>query len=199
MPRPTKIADPRGAILEAARALLLRDGHARVSLRSVAQRAGFGAASVYAYFDNKEALLAALSGQAAGALNVSLERVASKARDPEQAVVLLGLEYIRFARENPEDFMLLFTHLPSKRRALRQGVPADSAYGVLAAAVRRVLGQRGRKVAASTVDTWAYGLWATVHGMAMLQGTHLHGFKADFDSADRKVLKALVQGWVHNT
>lgn len=196
MARPPKVEDPRGAILDAARALVLRDGHARVSLRAVAARAGFGVASVYGYFENKDELLGALASEAAGALAVCLRMEATRVRDPRDAVVALGLAYIRFAREHPEDFMLLFSRLPSKRRGLAEAVPQDTAYAVLADAVRRALEHSGKRVPRGGVDTWAYGLWATAHGMAMLQGTHLVGFSADFGTVDRQVLKALVDGWL---
>lgn len=199
MGRPTKTDDPRRSLLTAARGLLLRHGYEHLSLRQVAARAGFSPASVYQYFDGKEQLMGALAAQAAATLTAGLFEASRRATTPAEALVELGLGYIRFATEHPEDFMLLFTRRPSARRHLGQPVEEDSAYAVLASAVRLALLASDRAADAATVEQWAYGLWATAHGLAMLQSTHLKGFRADFAAADRAVLAALIQGWLVRT
>jgi AcrR family transcriptional regulator len=194
MARPSKTDDPRRSILRAAREMVLEGGHRKLSLRAVAARAGFAPPSLYEYFDGKDDLLSTLAGEVSGRLGDAMTRAAHKGRRPAVALVDLGLAYVSFARENREDFLLLFSGLESKRRGAGQPVPAGSPYQGVVDAVRRALAARGARPSQPTVEKLAYALWATVHGMAMLQATHLRGYAADFPAADRHGLKALVSG-----
>ena len=49
------------AILEATGELLVRDGYARTSTNAIARRAGVSVGSLYHYFDDKDAIIVALS------------------------------------------------------------------------------------------------------------------------------------------
>jgi hypothetical protein len=103
---------------------------------------------------------------------------------------------VAWARAHREDFLLLFHRLPSKRKGLGEEVPMDSPYQVVAEAVKRA--HEGAVVKApskAAIERLAYGLWATAHGMAMLQLSHLAHFKADFEAADRQVFESLIDGW----
>jgi len=193
MARPTKTDDPRRTILAAARKLVVKHGHRQLSLRAVAAEAGFSPASLYEYFDGKAELVSALAARAQALLLDRLRRAAG-GRAPAAALVEVGLAYVAFAREHREDFLLLFTGLESRRSGLLQAVPIDSPYELLAVTVRAALARQGRNHPSEVVDGAAYALWAAAHGMAMLQLTHLARFSADFPTADRKALLALVKG-----
>ena len=161
-------------ILEVARRQVLAHGHDKLSLRAIAREVGFSAPSLYEYFPDKQAIVDALSARIAASLRAAL-------RKPSD-LIGIGVAYVAWARRHPQDFMLLFAKLGSRRRGLAQTAPADSPY-------RIVLEDAGGD------EQIAYALWATAHGMAMLQLTHLAGFAADFDAADRRALTALVDGF----
>jgi hypothetical protein len=44
-------------------------------------------------------------------------------------------------------------------------------------------------------ESVAYTLWSLVHGMAVLESTHLRGFDADFTRVHRVALEHLVNSW----
>lgn len=187
---------PRQRILAAARTLVAARGHRRLSLREVARKAGYSPASLYEHFQGKDDIVEALAAEAMGALHAALAAAAARPGSAPQRLVRIGAAYVGFARTRPEDFLLLFSELPSGRRSLAQGVPGRSPYAVVLEAVSHLLegagGARGRRQA---VEELAYGVWATAHGMALLQLTHLRGFEATFEDADRRVLEALIAGW----
>lgn len=188
---------PRLRILAAARGLVLSKGHARLSLREVARKAGYSPASLYEHFDGKDAIVAALSAEASSALRLALSRASATGRTAAERLVSVGAAYVAFARERPEDFLLLFRELPSGRRSLRQAVPETSTYGIVVEAAGRAVEERGRRGRDRQVaEELAYGVWAAAHGMAMLQLTHLKGFDANFEEADRRLLGALVSGYL---
>ena len=194
MARPTKTDDPRRSILSAAKAMVLESGHEKLSLRAVAAAAGFSPASVYEYFDGRDDLLGALAGDASARLAAALSRASDQAPTPSAALVEVGLAYVTFAREHQADFLLLFGRLESSRQSTEEPVGAASPYATVMNGVREALGARGRRATQQLVEDISYVLWATVHGMAMLQITHLRGFDADFPHADRTGLEALVRG-----
>lgn len=45
-------------------------------------------------------------------------------------------------------------------------------------------------------ETVAFTLWLLVHGMAMLESTHLKNFGADFEDAGRSALDLVIASWV---
>lgn len=193
MARPTKTNDPRKSILAAARRMVVEEGHEKLSLRAVAAAAGFSPASLYEYFEGREELLTTLAAEASTRLWSALERASERAQTPSAALVEIGLAYVAFAREHREDFLLLFGRLQSSRQSLAQPVSA-SPYVAVMNAVREALGASGRRATQPLVDHLSYVLWAAAHGMAMLQITHLANVAADFATADRHGLLALVQG-----
>ncbi len=109
-------------------------------------------------------------------------------------LVRIGLAYVRFAREFPEDFLLLFARLPSRRRSTTEAPGTRSPFALVLAAAREHRAQRGFRTKGGDEEL-AYAVWAQVHGMAMLQLTHLKGFGADFETADEQALRSLLAGW----
>jgi len=192
MARPSKTDDPRRSILNAARSMVVADGHGDLSLRAVAAKAGFSPASIYEYFDSRDDLLAAVAQEGMERLRLALAQALEKSKRPADALEHLGLAYVQFAQEHPEDFLLLFARLRSKRRNLNQ--PSGSVYGIVCTACHAALKDAGARATSLQVERAAYGLWAAAHGMAMLQLTHLQGFQANFKAADRQALRALIQG-----
>lgn len=183
----------RAHILTAARELVLEQGADVVSLREVAARAGFSPASLYEYFGSKEEIIAALAAEVAARLATRLGAVPATL-PPSKRLLRLTEAYIGFARENPQDYLLLFSHLRSGRRAPSDPLPPASPYGLVRAAAAAGVAE-GRFDPRLSADDIAYGLWAFAHGAAMLQLTHLSGFQADFEAADRVSLEALIAGF----
>jgi len=193
--RALRRARKQARILAVARALLRDHGHERLSLRHVARRARMSPAGMYEFFDNRERLIDALAADANEALVAALRAATRDAPDPAERLVRLGLAYIGFAQERPTDFMLLFGRR-STRRSLAEAVPADSEYTMIRDALADLVGI-GRPGGADprVLEMLAYGFWSSIHGMAVLQLTHLAGFGADFASAHRLLLEGTARSW----
>jgi AcrR family transcriptional regulator len=192
--REQRHADIKAAILLAAREAILEHGPERFSLRDVARRSGYSPAGLYEYFSGKDDLVAAVAEESMGQLHAALVRAERDTQPPER-LVALGLAYVRFARENPQHFLLVFARLPSQRSSLAASPSAQSPYRVVLQAVQDGI-DAGDFVTRPGfgVEEMAYGLWVTAHGMAMLQQTHLRQFEADFVDHDRRVLEVYVRG-----
>ena len=182
------------AIVQAARAAILEHGPARFSLRDVARRSGYSPAGLYEYFSGKDDLVRAVADESLAQLYASLSR-ATTGLPPGQRLVELGLAYVRFAHDNPQHFMLIFTQLPSRRTTLQTPTRSDSPYQLVLQAAQDGI-DAGVFIARPGfgAEQIAYGLWALAHGMTMLQQTHLQQFEADFVAHDRRVLEQFVAG-----
>jgi AcrR family transcriptional regulator len=130
--------------LEAAGRIIEKAGPAGLSVREAARRAGVSHTAPYRHFPDREALLAALANQGLEQLDAALKdlRPAQMAR-----------AYVRFARDHPGRFRLMF----AGRRQPRLEARFASAY----AEVGPLAGMAA---------------WALVHGLAqLLIDGHLQG------------------------
>jgi AcrR family transcriptional regulator len=193
--RAQRRARKQARILAAARALLHRHGHERLSLRHVARRARMSPAGMYEFFKNREHLLDTLAAEANETLLTALRGASADVADPVERLVRLGIAYIGFAQERPTDFLLLFGRR-STRRSLAEDIPADSEYAVIRTALADLVsaGKSG-ETDPRYLEILAYGFWATILGMAVLQLTHLSDFGADFATAHRLLLESTTRSW----
>jgi AcrR family transcriptional regulator len=191
-PKKRRQAQTRSLILREARRLIAEAGPERLSIRELARRIDYSPAGLYSYFRGKAQIVAAVRAQGLGLLAERLravpERLSWHAR-----LLELGLAYIAFAREDPEQFLLLFTRLPSGRRTQRD--PADAAYRILQDAIRRGCREGGLKTAGEPgVEELSFVYWAQVHGLAMLELGHLRDFRADFEKLNRLAIERSLRG-----
>jgi AcrR family transcriptional regulator len=189
-PRDRARTRSRANILAAARELVLAEGVEALSLRAVAARAGFSPAGLYEYFDSKDDIVRGLAGEVAGQLDHRLAAVPVSLPAPRR-LARLASAYLDFARDRPEDYLVLFVRLTASRTSPAQA--AGGAYGRVLAAAEA--GLADGSLEGGDAEEIAYAIWALVHGMAMLQLTHLKGYDADFAASDRKIIDRLVAGF----
>jgi AcrR family transcriptional regulator len=151
--------DGRAALLAAARAELAGHGHAGISLRAVARRAGVSHAAPKYFFGDRAGLLTAVAAQGFAELARSLRQV-------PPVLAALGHAYITFALANPALFDLMFrpSELHPADPALRHA--QDDAIGVLDAAVAAPGAPGGQSPTAPGELTLIS--WALAHGLAVL-------------------------------
>jgi hypothetical protein len=113
-------------------------------------------------------------------------------------LVEIGAAYIRFALENPDYFLLMFTVMPPRPAGAispAETLQGDSSFHILLRAIRRGIDE-GTFRARPGFDLMemAYAAWGIVHGLAMLRVTSLRGYPMDFDAADREALLSFARG-----
>lgn len=174
-------------IVAQARTQVMKNGWDRFSLRELARDVDLSPATLYEYFDGKEAILDAVCAGARRRLTEALREARIGADDKLHA---LAEGYVRFARENREDFLLVFG-----RGLASPNIVDNPIYRVWLNQVAYEL-QRGSLAGRSGVDVerTAYMLWAAAHGLAMLQLTELSAVPADFAAVDRNAIDAIVAG-----
>lgn len=163
-PAPYHHGDLRTALVDAALAIVARDGAAAVTLRGVARHAGVSAMAPYHHFADRAALVAAVAEVGFERLYAEkLVALAAAAADPRSALVAGSRAYVAFILDNPE----LYRLMKGPELADRAAHPALAAAAAKPAAKLAALIAELGPLAVAT-GTAAQMLWAFVHGLGLL-------------------------------
>lgn len=180
--------DLPGTLLKAALASIAENGVEQLSLRALARQAGVSATAPYRHFPSKRCLLAALMTQGFARLERAVGTASAAAGDdPVERLLAAGLGYIRFARDNPTAYNLMFSGVIddfSEYAELQQA--SQRAYAVVLDLLEDVLALPG----APPLDVSQAGgvTWAAVHGLASLL---LYGHDRSVARSERDALGSL--------
>lgn len=176
----------RDEIVRAATHLLQESGtEDAVTLRAVARKAGISAPSIYAHFANPAAINAAVVAVTFEALTAALRASGDGIEDPVQRLAAQCYGYLRFAREHPGLYRVLFT----RSRAIELPVgssTSDADHGIGTTSPDAVILEAGWEAFRLLVDAIAScveagrstsqdafvdatGLWSALHGYSVLR------------------------------
>jgi AcrR family transcriptional regulator len=163
----------RAALIAATRSLLTERGADGFSLREVARRAGVTAAAPAHHFGDATGLLTAVAAQGFAELTQRLAEGQARGRDGPEGLREQGVEYVRFALEQPGLFRLMFRsgQLRDDELLTTHGF---AAYCVLADGVVRASRQPQTPGDTTPGDMTrdeldkVTALWSLVHGYAHL-------------------------------
>ena len=98
----------RAAIMEAAQAVVLKEGWQALSIRKIAEAIDYSVPVIYDHFINKEALLLEFVKKGFDLLNRKLEKAKDSVEDPELQIKAIGDAYFKFYFEHKEYYRLMF-------------------------------------------------------------------------------------------
>ena len=162
---PRADADLRTAILDAARHLIVTNGHRDVSMRDIAGAVGCSVSSLYLYFANRDAIIHALIDE--GFQRWYDEQLAIEARhgDARARLEAVARGYVDFGLAHPEVYEIMYMFHPQSMERLPKEIYRRARRGfdrvvetVLAATSDAALGEDEARVLAASV-------WATLHGV----------------------------------
>lgn len=174
--RPYHHGDLRRAVLTAALDVIAADGPSTLSLRDLARRAGVSHAAPAHHFGDRTGLLTAIAAEGFGLLATALR----EAPDLKEA----GVRYVRFAREHPAHFQVMFA--PGLLRAddLELTTARALAGDALREAVSAVHPEGTHPGTHPGIEPRLAGVaaWSLAHGFAtLLLGNNLDGPVGDRD------------------
>lgn len=156
--------DLRQALLDAAGELLASEGPEAVGIREIARRAGVSHAAPYRHYPNRDALLADLAAAGFKRLGRRFAQLPATAA-PDRRLVDMARGYVRFARDEPQAWRLMFGDAIDK-----------SAHPELLRVSRQVFEAVRETVQALGVPapatSQALAAWAMAHGIARLVLDH---------------------------
>ena len=160
---PRHPGDLRTALIDAGLSILAQDGLGALSLRACAARAGVSHAAPAHHFAGLPGLLTAIAARGYVIFTRTMidDRDAAAA-DPRAALIGICQGYLRFAREHPGLFTLMFNHAYARMDDPDFETNAGAAYTVLAQACAPFQPVSG------TPDSTEMMVWSQVHGLACL-------------------------------
>ena len=159
--------DLREALIEATFAQVDRAGHESVSVAALAKTLGVSQPAYARHFNDKDALLTVVAVKSFHLFSATLRDAVVGCR-PREQLRANALAYVRFGRERPGLYQLMFgSTLLSKAAPESEIVVAarecfDMLLSALQAAAREREGIRD-----------AVGVWASLHGLVQLERFHL--------------------------
>jgi len=151
----------RDALLQAARDELVEKGHASVSLRAVARRAGVSHAAPAHFFGDRAGMLTAVATDGFGRLSRALAGAGGgDVATDGTALEALGRRYVDFGLANPALMDLMF-----RRSEL---APDDPDLVEAQRAALEPLRTAVADVAGDDAEDWSLVSWAVVHGLVSL-------------------------------
>ncbi|MDP6475721.1 MAG: TetR/AcrR family transcriptional regulator [Alphaproteobacteria bacterium] len=189
----------RRALLDAALAMVEKEGPRGVSLRAVARFAGVSPAAPYRHFAGKEGLLAAVAEEGFRALESKMRAACGETDGLALAEFrAIGYAYVRFAASNPSHFRVMFgpeISDKSEHPSLREA--SDKASQIIADAIAKC--QRPDLEGGDTDPHRLFiSAWATFHGLATLivdgQLSDSVGSDAELEALGNSVTDVIYRG-----
>ena len=159
----------RRALLDAALAVIERDGVSALSLRALARRLGVSHAAPAHHFPDKAALLVEIAREGFERFGAALAAAADAAPDDDARLAAIGRAYVDFALAHPATFRVMFgrelAELGSPPAVLAEA--SGKAYQVLLRGAEAALAPAPPE-RRPPVELVAFAAWSAVHGATML-------------------------------
>ena len=165
-PRPYHHGDLRRALVEAGRRLLEAETGSDISLRAVAREAGVSPAAPYHHFRDKSELHDALAMEGWDQLAEQMRVDLALTAPGQDRLVALGIAYVRFSRENPAIYRVMFD-CSQNHEAMPSKLREEGAYRLVCDALIETgldpSDETGLELASTAV-------WCAAHGVAEMVG-----------------------------
>ncbi len=161
-------SETRALILQAARELFTTEGYAQTSMRRIADQIGYTATAIYHHFEDKDALLNELCLLDFRALGEALRQM-DKIPDPIDRLRTMGVNYVRFALQNPQQFRFMFmVERPMPGPDVVTIDPAEDGYQFLLQNINEAMAAGAFRPELTDPELIAQVFWAGVHGVATI-------------------------------
>lgn len=184
MPRAANPDLPR-RILDEGEAIIEREGHSAINMRSLAKKVGVTATSIYHYFESKEGLMLQLKLRAAERLNSYIQPYEDEP-DQDKILKVIGIGYIRFAQEHPMLYRFLFETSQGEIPIEEKDVPVLYHTYQVAKRAHVIKAERGEFT--GRPDNAAMIGWTMLHGFCSLM---LSGLLQSAEGLDAEQLKEM--------
>lgn len=145
----------------------LASGDEKFSLRDIAKTIGVSHAAPYKHFKNKEEIMVEIAID--GFIKLEEKLIQSKsAKSHHQYFMIMGKEYLKFAKTHPNHYQLMFSNAisdHSKYPRLR-----DAGKKCFAQLLEMVMNlQRANFVIQENPLTLAFHIWSSIHGLSLFK------------------------------
>ena len=170
-PRARRKEDARARILAEARRIVLEQGFEALTMRRIADAAGYSAGALYLHFENRDAIARELGESGMRGLLSGLAAAAAATPEPLERLNALALAYVAFARSEPDTYRLIFMEAGFAASALGGKDEAGAAAFALLSGAFTELAAAGRLRPGSDPGMACLTFWTLLHGTVSLKLT----------------------------
>lgn len=163
--KPYHHEDLRRELLRQGRTYIAEHGHASLSVRALAKRAGVSPGAPYHHFPNRRSLLVALAVDGFEELNDAAEAAEKTEIAPIEKLRELARLFFAFARANPNLLELMYDS--ELTRPVLEPALANAEIESFAT-INRIVRSASHDKAASRVRNRSLAFWATLYGYGSL-------------------------------
>lgn len=160
-------------ILDAARAIVVREGFDALSMRKLAEVVGYSPASLYLHFASRDAIAQALCVEGHAQLLAGLHAY-DCVTGPAERLRAMAYAYVKFGQTHPEIYRLIFMQNPAFTDAAIKD-PASAGESALSMLTQTL-------ALLDKPPPMAETLWAALHGIVSLGLTAAPAFTALADT-----------------
>lgn len=166
---PKKKEDIKLLILDAAKKLFVTKGYKATSLRNIAAEIGYSPTAIYIYYKDKNDIIYSLH-QSGFEKMKNMFTLLADVESPFERLKTMGKGYLRFAKEQPEFYELMFMMKePMQFLDDEQGLPWDEGNDVFNLIINTIGAcQAEGYFPNSTAEKVALQAWGLVHGLCSL-------------------------------
>ena len=159
----------RKAIIKIVRKLIRKGGMGEISLRKVAELAGYSTTVVYTLFGDKAALITQAMDEDLLELTRTIAQAVEQAEPGWPRLRAMGRAYVKFGIDHPDEYAFVFMtrrpHAPNEAARVQHGNPAQDPYAagrllVIEAARMGLLSDRPQDI-----ELMVQILWEGIHGL----------------------------------
>ena len=188
-----EVADLKARICCEAEKLFAKQGVAGVTMRELAAALGVSPMAPYRYFDDRDAILAAVRASAFSRFSSKLELAFASGSTPRRRTTAMGKAYLNFALKKSDAYRLIFD--------LTQ--PDEGKYPELvkqSQRARNILARQGQDLmeaglAPNDPVLVGYALWAASHGVCVLHLAGKYPSVKDCHKAFEATMRWLFEGF----
>lgn len=157
--------DLRGEILDAARALFVKEGYESVSIRKIANKIEYAPGTIYLYFRDKAEILDRICEETFAKLIRKMEAIEHDKAAPLDKLRRGLRTYIQFGLDNPNHYVVTFIQAKIHEEAASSvfHTTGQKAFACLRQGVQECI-DAGQLVS-DEGDELAQTLWAGIHGL----------------------------------
>jgi AcrR family transcriptional regulator len=156
----------REEILDAARALFVKEGYEHVSMRKIADKIEYSPGTIYLYFRDKAEIMERLCDETFSKLTQRMQAINADPSNPLEGLRRGLRTYVQFGIDNPNHYAVAFVQAKQLQEQRHQPGAGDRCFDCLRAAVRRCV--EADQLNCQDVEEVAQALWAGVHGVTTL-------------------------------
>jgi AcrR family transcriptional regulator len=154
----------RAVLIDSGLLVIAEKGVRALTLREIGTRAGVSRTAAYRHFSSKADLLFAICEAGFVQFGAALEQAkVAAAPSFRERMLAMGMAYVRFAREHPAYYEVMFQN---EAEHVRKGATAARGFAILEKTIRE--GQESGDVMAGNSNEIAELVWSVVHGVGSL-------------------------------